>query len=214
MRYFKFPKWLKRFYPDAIWDFYFTAKPEDTDRHTKTLYLTFDDGPNPATTDWILNLLDKFKAKATFFCIGNNVLKHPNLFASLTAKGHQIGNHSHNHLNGFHTKTKAYISDIEQAALYIPSSLYRPPYGKMTTKQYKKLKKIGFTTVFWSHISYDFDPTFSSEQRLETALKMASDGGIVVFHDSDKAFPQLQNELPILLEKWTEMGFQFKSIQV
>ncbi len=211
MRYFKFPKWLKRFYPGAIWDFSFQDNP--IDYPPKTLYLTFDDGPNPPTTNWILTLLDQYQAKATFFCIGNNVVKHPQLFASLLEKGHQIGNHTQNHLNGFYTKTKIYLADIDEAALHIQSTLFRPPYGKITSNQYKKLKKRGFKTVFWSHITYDFDPTLSSEKRVETALKRTADGGIVVFHDSNKAFPQLQHELPVLLEAWTKMGFKFGAIK-
>lgn len=213
MRYFKFPKWLKRLYPDAIWDFH-TPHPEDKAGFQKTLYLTFDDGPNPKTTNWLLALLAEYNAKATFFCLGNNVEQHPKLYQQLVNEGHQVGNHSYGHLNGFHTKTKDYINDVKEAAKSIDSNLFRPPYGRLTSSQHKGLKKQGFKTVFWSHISYDFDAGFSSEKRIKKTLDGAKDGGVVVFHDSDKAFPQLKAELPFLLKRWQELGFQFKSIKI
>ena len=158
--------------------------------------------------------MNQYNAKATFFCIGKNVEEHPKLYEQLGLNGHQIGNHSHNHINGIQSKTKAYITDVQEAEKLIDSKLFRPPYGKMTTKQHKQLKKLGFKTVFWSHINYDFDPTLASEKRLETTLKMAKDGGIIVFHDSDKAFPQLKAELPILMDHWHKLGFQFKAIKI
>ncbi len=206
MRYYKFPKWLKRFYPGAIWEFFL---PETSQ---KIIYLTFDDGPNPHTTDWILNLLNQYRAKATFFCIGNNVEQHPDLFKKLTAGEHQIGNHTYHHLNGMHTNTQTYINDIEKAQTLIKSNLFRPPYGKLTPKQHKILSEKGFKTVFWSHISYDFDPTLSSSKRMEKTLKGVKNNSIVVFHDSTKAFLQLEKELPLLLEKWTQEGYVFKAL--
>ncbi len=206
MRYYKFPKWLKRFYPGAIWDFFLPATSQ------KIIYLTFDDGPNPHTTDWILNLLDQYRAKATFFCIGNNVEQHPDLFEKLVVGNHQIGNHTYHHLNGMHTNTQTYINDIEKAQVLINSNLFRPPYGKLKPKQHKILSKKGFKTVFWSHISYDFDASLSSSKRMEKTLKGVKNNSIVVFHDSTKAFPQLEKELPLLLEKWTQEGYAFKAL--
>ncbi len=207
MRYYKFPKWLRRFYPGAIWEFF---SPEDSQ---KTIYLTFDDGPNPQTTNWILDLLAKHQAKATFFCIGKSVEAHPLLFQKLVNANHQIGNHTYHHMNGLHTNSTAYIKDVEKAQALIPSKLFRPPYGRMKPKQHKLLTEKGFKSVFWSHISYDFDPSLSSAKRMEMILKRVKNNAIVVFHDSTKAFPQLEHELPLLLDKWTEAGFSFQAIQ-
>ncbi|WP_066758591.1 polysaccharide deacetylase family protein [Crocinitomix algicola] len=204
MRYFKFPKWLRKVYPGAIWDFFIP--------NTKTIYLTFDDGPNKGTTEWILNLLKQYDAEASFFCLGKNVKKYPKLFDQIVRQGHQIGNHTNNHPNGALTKTSNYIDDVLAAEQLIPSKLFRPPYGKLSPKQYKVLKKKGFKTIFWSHISYDFDREFSSEKRVEKALRLVKNGSIVVFHDSDKAFPQLKGELPYLLETWSKAGYSFSAI--
>lgn len=206
MRYYKFPKWLKRFYPDAVWDFFLQDNPE------KTIYLTFDDGPNPHSTNWILDLLNEYQAKATFFCIGKNVENYPHLFQKLIQNQHQVGNHSYSHLNGMKTQSDAYIKDIEKAQTLIESNLFRPPYGRMKPKQHKILAEKGFKTVFWSHITYDFDKSLASSKRMEISLKRVKNNAIVVFHDSTKAFPQLENELPVLLSKWTAAGYQFKAL--
>lgn len=205
MRYFKFPKWLRRVYPGAVWEIF--SSP-----NSKTIYLTFDDGPNHSTTEWILNLLNQYNAKATFFCIGQNVIKYPKIYADLLKAGHRVGNHTHQHLNGVNTTTKPYLKDVLEAKKVIDSTLFRPPYGKLKPKQFTALRKKGFKTVFWSHISYDFDPELDSDKRVEKALRLVKDGAIVVFHDSDKAFPQLQHELPQLLNIWQNEGFSFKAI--
>ncbi|MFT5821597.1 MAG: peptidoglycan/xylan/chitin deacetylase (PgdA/CDA1 family) [Crocinitomix sp.] len=206
MRYYKFPKWLKRFYPGAVWEFFLP------DSSQKTIYLTFDDGPNPHSTDWIINLLNEHQAKATFFCIGKNVANYPLLFQKLINNQHQIGNHSYSHLNGMHTSSASYIEDIEKAQKLIDSTLFRPPYGRMKPKQHKILTEKGFKTIFWSHITYDFDKTLAPAKRMETTLKRVKNNAIVVFHDSTKAFPQLEKELPLLLSKWTAEGYQFKAL--
>ncbi|MDA7803892.1 polysaccharide deacetylase family protein [Crocinitomix sp.] len=207
MRYFKFPKWLRRLYPGAVWEILSTD-------NSKSIYLTFDDGPNHATTEWILQLLQEYNAKATFFCIGKNVVKHPQLYADLQKGGHAIGNHTNEHLNGVNTNTKLYLQDIVKAGKEIDSKLFRPPYGKLKPKQYLALRKKGFKTVFWSHISYDFDSTLETDKRVEKALRLVKDGSIVVFHDSDKAFPQLESELPQLMNVWQAEGYSFKAIPV
>jgi peptidoglycan/xylan/chitin deacetylase (PgdA/CDA1 family) len=192
MRFYKFPKWLKRFYPNAIWDFYFCDS-------SKNIYLTFDDGPTPEITEWVLNQLDKFHAKATFFCIGKNVVNHPQIYNQILGRGHSVGNHTMNHINGSKVNSKKYIEDVLAAEKYINSKWYRPPYGKCTPKQYKKLQKLGFKTVFWTHISYDFDPKLSTDTRVNKIIENIKPGAVIVFHDSVKAFPQLKNELPIIL---------------
>lgn len=208
MRYYKFPKWLKRFYPDAIWDFSVSPDPK-----SKIIYLTFDDGPNPTTTAWLLDLLDEYDAKATFFCIGKNVADHPALYQQLLAKNHSVGNHSYSHLNGAFTNFNTYIADVKKAQDIIQSNLFRPPYGKIKPKQFRQLKALKLTTVFWTHISYDFDPALDSNTRISKTLQGVNNGSIVVFHDSDKAFPQLKKELPNLMDKWAAEGYKFLAIK-
>lgn len=207
MRLYKFPKWLKRFYPGAIWDFSFSSP-------SKKIYLTFDDGPNPITTDWILETLAAYQAKATFFCIGKNVELHPDLYAKLLQNEHTVGNHSFSHVNGFKVKTKEYLEDVQKAQKVINSVLFRPPYGKITPKQHRLITQLGFKTVFWSHISYDFDKNLGTEIRIKKLLEAVKPGAIVVFHDSDKAFPQLSVELPQILQTLGEKGYEFDNIKV
>ena len=206
MRHYKFPKWLKRFYPRAIWDFSRKVRNE------KVIYLTFDDGPCPESTPWLLDLLKKFGAKATFFCLGKNVSDHPTLVNRITEAGHTIGNHGYNHLNGFRVKTNDYIKDVIKAERNIKSNLFRPPYGKLTPGQHKKIKRLGYHTVFWSHISYDFDSNLGTDLRITKTIEATKPGAVIVFHDSAKAYPQLKNELPQLMEHWKHQGYRFASI--
>ena len=205
MRFYKFPKWLKRFYPNAIWDFFLNQSQ-------KNIYLTFDDGPTPMVTEWVLDILKQYNAKATFFCVGNNVKKHPKLYNRYIEEGHSVGNHTMNHTKGISTNTKIYINDVMEASHYIKSNLFRPPYGKCTPKQYKQLFKMGYQTIFWSHLYYDFDANLSSGERLSQLKSNVKLGSIIVFHDSHKAFPQLKKELPQLLEFYQSKGYQFKAI--
>jgi peptidoglycan-N-acetylglucosamine deacetylase len=204
MRFYQIPKWFRKLYPGAVWDFFLDQN--------QSLYITFDDGPNPATTPFILDLLDQYNAKATFFCLGQQVLLYPDLFEQIRARGHRIGNHGMLHLDGYKTSTEDYVKNASEAAGCIPSSLYRPAYGRIKKTQYNALKKQGFQFVFWSLLTYDFDNTLSSEKRLELIRKKTKAGSILVFHDSEKAFPQLKNELPVLLKEWKEKGFAFKAI--
>jgi peptidoglycan/xylan/chitin deacetylase (PgdA/CDA1 family) len=206
VRIYKFPKWLKRFYPLAIWDFFLN-------KESKEIYLTFDDGPTPEVSAWVLNELDKVNAKATFFCIGENVKKYPILYKQYLSKGHAVGNHTMNHLNGFKVKSKQYIENVQQAEEYIKSKLFRPPYGKCTPKQHKILRDKGYKTIFWSHITYDFDVTLPSDKRIKKFKANLKNGNIIVFHDSLKAFPQLKKDLPIMLDYLKQQGYTFCSIK-
>ena len=206
IRAFKFPKWLKGFYQTAIWDFSLIATEKNT------IYLTFDDGPNPITTPWILDLLNQYKAKATFFCLGKNVQDHPALYQNIIEQGHTIGNHTMHHLHGWRTRTKDYVQDVISAAEHIDSHLFRPPYGKIKKKQLNQLKELGYTTVFWSHITYDFDKSLSTEKRMRKTNEAIFPGAILVFHDSEKAFAQIKIELPKLMEEWDKMGYTFAAI--
>ncbi len=207
MRFYHFPKWLRWKYPNAIWDFFLQPTSSNA------IYLTFDDGPNPETTPWLLDLLDKYDAKATFFCLGKNVTENPQLFQQLIAKGHGIGNHTHNHLPGWQIDKKTYVENVEKAAIHIDSRLFRPPYGRIKTKQLKALNALGYTTVFWSHLSYDFDKRLTSTTRLKRLKKASRPGAIIVFHDAEKAFEQLKQELPQLLDFLNGKGMKFHAIQ-
>jgi len=205
MRFYKFPKWFKQYYTGAVWDFFSSNQ--------KIIYLTFDDGPNPESTEWILNLLNEHNAKATFFCLGKNVNKSPQLFAKIKSHGHSIGNHGMNHLSGFNTPLKEYLEDVNAAKKIIESNLFRPAYGRMTRTQFREIKKLGNTIIFWSLLTYDFDATLNTETRKNLILKNTKHGSIFVFHDSSKALPQLKNELPELMKEWIELGYRFEPIQ-
>ncbi|MFD1552459.1 polysaccharide deacetylase family protein [Putridiphycobacter roseus] len=203
MRIFKYPKWLRRLYPDSIWGI-FTSNP--------ILYLTFDDGPCPEITDWILQELRQYNAKATFFCLGKNSKNYPLLMSKIIADGHLVGNHSMRHLNGRKSGTKAFLADVEEAARYTSTTLFRPPYGKLKFKQHNLLKKAGYQTIFWSYLSYDFDLKIPVEKLVEQAKKKIKAGDIIVLHDSEKAFVNMRVLLPEILTYFSEKGFQFKAI--
>ena len=205
MRHFKFPKWTKRIFPEAIWDFYF--------KDGNAIYITFDDGPNSLTTPWILDLLKEYQVKATFFCLGENVKNNPSLYQEILNQGHQIGNHSMHHPKGWMNENNAYLQDVLEAEKHIDSKLFRPPYGKIKPKQFKVLKEKGFEIVFWSLLTYDFDETLKSSERLKVIRRNVKPGSIIVFHDSEKAIAQLKNELPILLKEWVKSGYKFGTIE-
>ncbi len=206
MRYFvKTPWWLKKIYAAYIWDIKTTHK---------TIYLSFDDGPHPFITDFVLEQLRRFNAKATFFCIGKNVTAYPDTYKKILLEGHAVGNHTHTHLNGWKTNDDIYLNDITEAAKYIRSDLFRPPYGRITSYQAKCLSKTmeNPRIVMWSILSGDFDKRNSSEKIMDNVLKYARPGSIIVFHDSEKAFPQLKKILPVVLEALQEKGFSFESL--
>lgn len=204
MRIFKIPKWTRILYPGAVWDFFW--------RKEKIIYLTFDDGPCQESTEWILNTLEQFNAEATFFCLGENVKNHPSLFQKILQKNHAFGNHGMLHLDGYKTDVSMYLRNVEAATVIIPSPLFRPPYGRIKKSQFDLLKSKGFEIIFWSFLTYDFDTNFDSEKRIKKILANTKPGSILVFHDSVKAYPQLQNELPLLLDIWQKEGYQFKKI--
>ena len=182
IRFYKFPKWQQWFYPKAIFDFY-----DKKESNQNVIYLTFDDGPTPGVTEKILDILESYKAKATFFCIGENVKKYPELYQEIINRGHAVGNHSMNHVNGFKTSTKKYVENVLEANKYINSKLFRPPFGKCTPKQHKILTKLGFKTIFWSHLTYDFDKNLSNAQIIKNIKFTQLHGNIFVFHDSINA---------------------------
>jgi peptidoglycan-N-acetylglucosamine deacetylase len=174
----------------------------------KTIYLTFDDGPTGPFSYEILDLLDKYDAKATFFCVGDNVRRHPEIYRELIDRGHRSGNHSYHHLKGWETPWKKYVADVYQAAELIGSDLFRPPYGKISHRQVNHIKK-DFNIVMWSLLSLDYDPDFSAEQCLEIVSNNTSPGEIVVFHDNLKAEEKVRFVLPRYLAQLRDEGYKF-----
>ncbi len=177
----------------------------------KRIFITFDDGPIPHVTPQILSILNKYNAKASFFCVGENVLKHPDIFNEIIEKGHSIGNHTYNHLNGWETNLKLYLENIRKAETFIKSNLFRPPYGKVSPLQIKNIKNKYFT-ILWSVLSGDFDKTITKEKCLQNVVKNTKDGSIVVFHDSLKAKEKVLYTLPLFIEHFQSQGFTFESI--
>jgi peptidoglycan/xylan/chitin deacetylase (PgdA/CDA1 family) len=201
----KTPWWLKLLYQTCIWD----IKGRE-----KVIYLTFDDGPHPTITPFVLDELKKYNAKATFFCIGKNVAEHNIVYRRITTEDHTIGNHTHNHLNGWKTKDEVYLQNVTEAAKLINSNLFRPPYGKIKQSQLKQLSTHPFNmkAIMWSVLSGDFDRKLSPEKCLQHVLKNTTSGSIIVFHDSEKAFERLEYALPRVLKYFSEKGYTFEKI--
>ena len=179
----------------------------------KEIYLTFDDGPEPEITPWVLQTLQQYNAKATFFCIGKNVQAHPTIYQQILSEGHSVGNHTYQHRNGWFTNTDTYLKDIERAGGCIDSKLFRPPYGKLKLLQYLRLSK-KYSVVMWDVLSGDFDPTLPAEKSIFYLKKYTVPGSIVVFHDSIKASGTLKEILPELLKYWKIEGYVFKNISI
>ncbi len=209
----RIPRIIKWIYPQRIWE-----GPEDE----KALYLTFDDGPVPGVTPWVLEQLKAYDAKASFFCIGENVDKHREVFRQVIDAGHVVGNHTYNHLNGWKTPVEEYIQNTIKAREVIDQNLpqrkdnqdafFRPPYGKIRNVQAKRLQKLGFRIVMWSIVSMDYDLRISPEKCLENVLKNAGPGSIIVFHDSHKSEKNLKQVLPQVLEHYKNAGYNFKAL--
>lgn len=183
----------------------------DIPNNTNAIYLTFDDGPHPEITPWVLEQLKKFEAKATFFLIGENVLKHPSLVNQIIQDGHAIGNHTMNHISGWKTSNGNYYQQVTDCNRVVKSSLFRPPFGQITHSQSIHLKNT-FKLVIWSDLSADFDTKKTSDDCVKYATQKVKSGSIVVFHDSEKAWPRLENALPECLAYYREKGFRMSSI--
>ncbi|MBG9375470.1 polysaccharide deacetylase family protein [Panacibacter sp. DH6] len=204
--------WLvRKMYPTLTWE-----KPADQ----KTIYLTFDDGPHPAATPFVLDTLASFNAKATFFCIGKNVAAHMDIYKRIIAEGHGVGNHTFNHLNGWKTSNEQYFNDIFEAAKYIDSSLFRPPYGRINKFQVKLLQKENsenrnnaFHIIMWSVLSGDFDVKLSPQKCLSNVILHTRPGSIIVFHDSTKAWERMSYALPLVLEHFCKAGYRFSALE-
>ncbi|WP_430467341.1 polysaccharide deacetylase family protein [Winogradskyella ouciana] len=209
----KTPEFVKTLFPNFVWNI---------NTENKELYLTFDDGPTPEITNWVLNVLDEYSAKATFFCIGTNIEKHPEIFQNIISKGHTVGNHTYNHLKGWKHKTKDYVEDVEKTQFLLNSkfgnrqsaisNLFRPPYGKFKNKQSKKLLELGYRVILWDVLSYDWDKSVSEDTCFKNVTSAATEGSIIVFHDSIKASRNLKYTLPKVLEYYSKKGYEFKAL--
>ena len=198
----KTPQFIQNLFPNFIW------KVPTTD---KVLYLTFDDGPIPEVTPWVLDQLDQYQAKATFFCVGDNVRKHPEVFSQVMLGGHSVGSHTFHHLNGWGTENIPYFHNVRRGANLVHSDLFRPPYGRLKPKQAQFLQR-HYQIVMWDVLSGDFDPQLSREQCLENVLQNSQKGSIIVFHDSLKAEDKLTYVLPKVLKHFSDLGYRFERL--
>jgi peptidoglycan/xylan/chitin deacetylase (PgdA/CDA1 family) len=198
----KTPWLLKQFYSNMIWN-------KSRKRHS--IYVTFDDGPIPFVTPYVLNILKQYNAKATFFCIGDNVRKHPDVFEQVKNAGHSIGNHTFNHLKGWKTDNKTYVENFLKADELLHAGLFRPPYGRIKKSQAKLIRKAkpGAKIIMWDVLSGDFDTELKPETCLQHVLRYTRNGSIIVFHDSLKAYDRLEYVLPRAMEEWSKRGYEF-----
>jgi len=201
----KSPLLLKWYYPSLVWN---------KSRKDKVVYLTFDDGPIPVVTDFVLNTLKNFNCKATFFCIGDNISKYPEIFEQVKNDGHAVGNHTFNHLKGWATDDKTYIQNFLQCQQLIPGHLFRPPYGRIKKSQARALKKIDpqLNIIMWDVLSGDFDTDLTPEKCYRNVTRHTKNGSIIVFHDSLKAFDRLKSALPDTLKFLIARGYQFRTL--
>lgn len=193
---------IKSIYPKAIW------RKEPTD---KKLYLTFDDGPIPEITTWVLDVLKQYDVKATFFCVGNNVEKHPAIFQRILDEEHAVGNHTYNHLNGWKTHSPLYLKNVSKCKELVHSRLFRPPYGKMKKTQFNILRRY-YSIVLWDVLSGDYDKKTSPEKCLKNVVDKYRNGSIIVFHDNVKAWENLEYALPKFIEHALKEGYRFESL--
>ena len=179
----------------------------------RTVYLTFDDGPVPQYTPWVLDVLKKYNIKATFFCVGENIDKHPEIFKTIQEQGHAIGSHSYNHLNGWKCLNSTYYANVKKGAELVQSKLFRPPHGKITFIQARHLSK-SLHIIMWDILSKDFDKSITGEECFENVKNYVSNGSIITFHDSEKAFKNLETALPKTIEYLISKGYRFSKIKI
>ena len=196
------PNIVRALYPGALW----RMNPNE-----KAVYLTFDDGPIPGITPWVLDLLDKYKIKATFFLVGDNIRKHPEEFKMILEHGHRVGNHTYNHIRGFEYKTEDYLANTEKANEMIQTDLFRPPHGHMGMKQYYALRN-KYKIIMWDLVTRDYSKRLNGPQVFEKVKKYARNGSIITFHDSIKAEQNMKYALPRSIEWLKEQGYAFKTL--
>ena len=193
---------LRSLLPGAVWRMPASGK---------TVYITFDDGPVNEVTPYVLEILKHYHVKASFFCIGKNVLANHDVYERIIAEGHAVGNHSYSHLKGWNTSRSDYLLDVQLCAELVESRLFRPPYGKMTPAQFLQLRK-DYSIIMWDVLSMDYDLRLTPEQCLENVLNHVRPGSIITFHDSVKAWPRLQPILPVIIEKLLADGYRFATL--
>ena len=196
------PIWVRGIYRNITWR---------KSSREKIIYLTFDDGPIPEVTPWVLDILDHYKIKATFFCVGDNVRKHPEVYQEILRRGHRTGNHTYNHIRGLLTNTDEYLANVERADTYIDSDLFRPPHGDMKFRQLRQLRK-KYQIIQWDVISRDYNKKLKKEKVLDIVLKYARNGSIIVFHDSLKAENNMKYAMPKAIEVLLERGYEFRTL--
>lgn len=196
----KAPFFLKWIYPKCIWNM---------DRSEKSVYLTFDDGPIPEITPFVLELLATYQIKATFFCVGENIKKNPHLFKQIVNAGHRIGNHTFNHLKGWKTRDESYLENVAACQELTQTNLFRPPYGRATHSQLKALYP-DFKIIMWDVLSGDFDLNLSPEKCLQNVIQHTENGSIIVFHENIKSIPRVTYALPKAIESLLAQGYKFK----
>lgn len=206
----KTPFFVQKLFSNFVWK---------STNNQNVIYLTFDDGPIPEVTEWVLKELKKFQAKATFFCVGENIRNYPQILLKIKEGGHQIGNHTFNHLRGTSTKNDVYFSNIAKCQMQIRElthekglKLFRPPYGRLKFSQMSYVIQ-NYKVVMWDVLSGDFDSKLSPENCLKNTIKATKAGSIVVFHDNIKTFETLKHVLPLFLQHFYEKGFRFETIQ-
>ncbi|MFI3282587.1 MAG: polysaccharide deacetylase family protein [Rikenellaceae bacterium] len=197
------PHIIQRIFPDLVWEI------DDPNG----VFLTFDDGPTPGITEWILSTLRKYDAKATFFVLGKNVEMYPDLYEMILADGHKVANHTYSHQKGWGMSLERYVEDVDFANDTINSDLFRPPYGQITPSQSRLLGQ-RFKLIMWSIISRDYNQRLSQKKCFENVAKHLKAGEIIVFHDSEKSFRNMSYALPRILKLTKELGLQCKSINI
>lgn len=202
MYFVKTPPLIKTLFSDYFWN---------NEQSADKIYLTFDDGPVPEVTPWVLDLLKSYNFKATFFCVGENVIKHKAIFNRILDEGHCVGNHTFNHLNGWRTDTASYIENVSKCNIFTESPLFRPPYGKLTPKQASILRQ-DYTVVMWDVLSGDFDTQITPERCVQNVLNNSTNGSVIVFHDSLKAWDKLKIALPVVLEYFNQKGLRSENM--
>ncbi|MES2779167.1 MAG: polysaccharide deacetylase family protein [Bacteroidota bacterium] len=197
------PSFLPLMIPSLTW------KVQTND---KTVFLTFDDGPHPEVTPWVLQTLSAYNAKATFFCVGENVTRFQDIYDSILSQGHAAGNHTYNHVKGWITPNRQYYENVLRCAAVVGSKLFRPPYGRIGPLQIRELKKQGYKIIMWDILTRDFDAHVNIQRAIKATVDATQKGSIIVFHDSEKAKAQLQQILPEVLKQLSDKGFTFKQL--
>ena len=209
MFFFKTPKLFEFIYPEAIWH---------GPRNKKHVYLTFDDGPVPDVTEYVLDLLSEYRIKATFFCVGENVIKYPEIFKRILREGHGVGNHTFNHLNGWQVDEKEYMNNIQlcldafrKMGYKNDVHLFRPPYGKIRKRTFAKIKE-DYKIIMWDVLSYDFSRKVNEQKCLEKSLRFTKKGSIIIFHDSNKTFDKIKLVISQYIKSLKDRNYEFRRI--